>query len=102
MTGFHVEPDALTAFAERCEGYGQQMDELSTQLQQARVGRDAFGHIPEVGSRIYTAYDQHVDQCTEAAASAASGIHSIAANVAITATGYEHSDKASNVKGSGG
>lgn len=102
MTGFHVEPEALTAFAKRCEGYGQQMDALSKQLHEARVGRDAFGHIPEVGSRIYTAYDKHVDQCTESAGEAASGIHSIAANIALTATSYEHSDKASNVNGSGG
>lgn len=98
MTGFHVEPEALTAFATRCEGYGEQMDALSKQLQEARVGRDAFGHIPSVGSRIYDAYDRHVDQCVEAAGSAASAIHGIAANTALTASTYEHGEKASTIK----
>ena len=98
MTGYRVQPEALTAFAQRCENYGDSMDALSKSLIEAQVGRDAFGHIPEVGSKIYDAYDKHVEQCKQAAAAAASSIHSVGANVAITSAHYEHAEHASTVK----
>lgn len=98
MTGFIVQIDALLDFAKKCEALGDQMDTLSKSLNDATVGRDAFGHIPMVGSRIYDAYDQHVDQCKETAASSASMIHSIGANVAITAGQYQQIEEENTVK----
>ena len=62
MAQFTVHPEALHAFADRADGYGDSLDTLATQVADARVGRDAFGHIPFVGSKIYDAYDEHVDQ----------------------------------------
>lgn len=98
MAQFSVDPDALAHYAKRFEGYGSELDELLTTLSEARVGRDAFGHIPTVGSRIYSAYDDHVDKCTLATSSAASVAHSVAANLAGTAVQYLHAEESSTVK----
>jgi uncharacterized protein YukE len=98
LSKFTTDPDALVDFATRCEGYGHNMDTLVTKLQEAQVGRDAFGHIPWVGSRIYDAYDKHVAQCTQTTTAAASAVHSVSANTAITAANYLHADKGSKVK----
>lgn len=98
MTGFTVDADALVAFAERCDGYATQMDTLVQRLHDARVGRDAFGHIPSVGSRIHTAYDQHVDHATQATTDAASALHAVSTNAALTAAHYLKAEKNSTIR----
>ncbi len=92
MAGFTVDPDALTTFAQGCDDLGDSVGTLLKQLAAARVGRDSFGHIPSVGSRIYTAYDSHVEHCTDGLTEAEDALHSTAAKAALTALQYVHAD----------
>lgn len=98
MGGFTLDTDALVDFAKQCERHGGEMERLAQGLQQAHIGRDSFGHIPSVGSKIYQAYDEHVEQCEQAAVSAGSAVHSIAANVALTAATYLQAEQHSTIK----
>lgn len=63
-------PEALIAFADSTEAIGESIDDFLARLDSARVARDAFGRMPFIGERIYTAYDEHVDEtklgCTQA------------------------------------
>lgn len=93
MAQFTVHPEALHAFAKRVDGYGDELDQLAASVREARVGRDAFGHIPMVGSRIYEAYDQHVDQAETATKQAGEAVHATAQNADKTATHYESAEQ---------
>lgn len=55
-------PDALIAFADSTEALGESIDGLLAQLDGARVPEGAFGRMPSISERIYTAYDEHVDE----------------------------------------
>lgn len=67
MSHLSVDPQALSDFAARCVEYGDEIDDLSTRLEEARVSSEAFGRIPWVASRINEAYSDHVDQCSDGA-----------------------------------
>lgn len=56
------DPEALVAFADRTEAIGESVDDFVGRLLGARVARDAFGRMPGISERIYTAYDEHVDE----------------------------------------
>ncbi|MDT0202223.1 hypothetical protein [Nocardioides sp. AE5] len=58
-------PEALTAFADRAEELSESLDGHISRVEGARVGREAFGRMPFIGSRIHTAYDEHVDGTEE-------------------------------------
>jgi uncharacterized protein YukE len=94
MNDIYVVPDALVEFASRCEGYGDEMEALSRSLAEAALNRDAFGHIPGVAERIYTAYDEHVEQCQDAVQSSSTTMAGIGLNVALTADQYRQAEEA--------
>jgi hypothetical protein len=92
--GFRVEPEGLEGFARTSLARQQAFGEVQATLAEAQIGRDSFGHIPMVGSRIYTAYDEHVEACTAGVASAAEGMASIGAGVRGLVLEYTRTDEA--------
>jgi hypothetical protein len=61
--GFRVEPARLHEFAARSRRRQDAFGKLHTELAAAALDRDAFGHLPMVGGRIYEAYDEHLATC---------------------------------------
>lgn len=55
-------PEALIAFADSTESIGESIDGFLGRIDGARVDSGAFGRMPFISDRIYTAYDEHVDE----------------------------------------
>lgn len=91
----HIEPDVLEDFARssdrRCGQYGQ----VRQQITQVRVGRESFGKIPWISSKVYNAYDEHVSGCEDGLNSAYAAMSAIAGGVRKVISSYEKSEEAS-------
>ncbi len=59
------------------------------------VPRGAFGYIPEIGNRVYDAYEEFVTGCAVSLCSAAATMDYIAQAVRDTADEYRSSDESS-------
>lgn len=94
MTGFSVEPERLETFARTSDARKTDFAELRGEMHQIRVGRDSFGHIPFIGSKIYEAYDEHVAACEEAVTSAMGAMSAVASGVRAVAAAYSGGDAA--------
>ncbi len=92
LAEFYVDPPVLEQFASLSDGRKSQYDTLHTQLADAHIGSDSFGHIPMVGSRIYEAYDEHVQACTEGVQSAADSMAAIATALRGVVANYTGAD----------
>jgi hypothetical protein len=86
--GFKVEPPVLEAFAGTSDDRRAAYETLRRQMTDIRVNRDAFGHIPFLGSSIYDAYDEHVEACEEAVTSAATAMAAVAAGIRAVVIAY--------------
>jgi hypothetical protein len=81
MTEMKVDAAALEAFAKSSDRRRGEYDGVRTQADQTRVDRESFGRIPGIGSRVYSAYDEHVRACEEGISSAAEAMAAIASGV---------------------
>lgn len=89
---FEVDPPALERFAGRSADRERQFTSLRSEMDAVHLDRDAFGHIPGIGDRIYSAYQEFVDGCESATTEMASSMGWIALGVRGTAQAYEGSD----------
>src|SRR4051794_9502 len=92
----HVRVDApsLERFAVGSSDREQELTSLRGQMDAVHLGRDAFGHIPGIGAKIYGAYQEFVDGCESATTSMASAMDWLALGVRGTAQAYQGSDHA--------
>lgn len=88
MTDLYVEPEALGAFAKTSDHRRSDFDAAHGEAERIKVGRDSFGKIPGIGSRVYHAYDEHRRSCADGIASAAEAMASIAAGVRAVMLNY--------------
>ena len=95
MGEFTVDPPVLEQFANTSMDRRDGFDQLLAAMSRARVPADSFGHIPGIGSRVFTAYDQFVSGCADGIASAAEAMASIAAAVRGVVNEYMASDRSS-------
>src|SRR5919205_1181680 len=94
MDQFHVEPQYLEQFASTSMHRNQAFDTLRSQMTSVQVSRDAFGHIPGIGGRVYNAYEDFTHQTTDSLASAAESMAQIASAVRGVIVAYQNTDAA--------
>lgn len=92
--GFTVTPEVLERFAGTSDDRASDLNDLRTTMDEIRVGRDSFGHIPFLGSQIYDAYDEHVAACEELVTEAAGAMSAIASGIRAVVTEFEETDRA--------
>lgn len=86
--GFKVDPPVLESFAGTSDDRRAAYEALRQKMTDIRVNRDAFGHIPFLGSSIYDSYDEHVEACEEAVTSAATAMAAVAAGIRAVVIAY--------------
>jgi hypothetical protein len=89
-----VEPPALERFAGTSIDRQQDLGDLHGRMEAVHLPRDAFGHIPGIGSRVYEAYDEFVNGCADSLSSAGESMASIAFAVRAVVQAYLGSDQA--------
>jgi hypothetical protein len=94
MSDFKVEPQALEHFAATSVNRQYDLHDVRTRMQNVHLPRDGFGYVPGIGNRVYAAYDEFVQGCTDSVASAAESMASIAAAVRGVVVAYTTSDDA--------
>lgn len=92
--GFTVEPAVLERFAGTSDDRATDLNNLRSEMDDIRVGRDAFGHIPFLGSHVYDAYDEHVAACEELVTEAAGAMSAVASGIRAVVTEFVTSDRA--------
>ena len=92
----HVQVDApsLERFAGRSSDREQQFSSLRGEMGAVHLDRGAFGYIPGIGEKVYSAYQEFVDGCESATTSMASAMGWLARGVRGTAQAYTASDQA--------
>lgn len=93
MTGFAADPPRLRAFARSTDSRAAAMQKLRATMDDIRVGRDAFGHIPMLGSSVYDAYDEHVTACEDAVSAAADALGAVGEGLRTVGDIYEEGDR---------
>jgi hypothetical protein len=95
--GDHVQVDApaLERFAGRSSDREQDFTLLRGQMDAVHLPREAFGYIPGIGEKIYSAYTEFVDGCETATTSMASAMGWLALATRGTAQAYTASDQSS-------
>lgn len=88
------EPDVLLAFTDRAEAIAESIDRLVTRLDEARVDSGAFGRMPFIGEKIYTAYDDHVRDTKQGITEAQSAVLGAGAAVAQCAAAWLQAEAA--------
>jgi hypothetical protein len=94
MTEMQVHSGALETFARSSDNRRRDFDDVKTKAAQVRVGRESFGKIPGIGSRVYEAYDEHVRACEDGIASAAEAMAGIASGVRAVITNTDNANEA--------
>jgi hypothetical protein len=89
-----VDAAALEAFAKSSDRRRGEFDKIKAQADQTRVDREAFGKIPGIGSRVYSAYDEHTRACEDGIASAAEAMAAIASGVRAVITNTHNANEA--------
>ncbi len=89
-----IDAAALEAFAKSSDRRRGQYDQVKTQADQTRVDREAFGKIPGIGARVYSAYDEHTRACEDGIASAAEAMAAIASGVRAVITNTDNANEA--------
>ena len=99
-----VEGPALERFASRSSDRESEFVALRGRMDAVHLDRDAFGHIPGIGAKIYGAYQEFVDGCASTTTSMADAMGWLALGVRGTAQAYRSSDQgaADRVTRSGG
>lgn len=92
--GFTVAPEVLERFAGTSDDRATDLTDLRTTMDEIRVGQDAFGHIPFLGSQIYDAYDEHVAACEELVTEAAGAMSAVASGIRAVVTEFVQGDRA--------
>lgn len=92
MADFKVDPPALEQFAGTSMNRQHDFDTLHSKIQGISVPRDAFGYVPGIGGRVFDAYQEFVQGCTDSIASAAESMASIASAVRGVNYAYDTSD----------
>jgi hypothetical protein len=85
MTTIKCDPPVLITFAQKAHGLGDQLGNLLSQMNQAKVGHEAFGRIPGIGPRIAKAYDEHVDSCVHGIEQAHTALEGVSSASGTTA-----------------
>jgi uncharacterized protein YukE len=93
VNGFEVNTDALRGYGMFADGRAEALRSRLQDLDQAQIGRDAFGHIPGIGARIYDAYDQHIDNIGRALTETIGLVGQIQKSIDDCADLYEGIDK---------
>jgi 2-keto-3-deoxy-6-phosphogluconate aldolase len=88
MTDLYVEGQALGVFAKTSDHRRTDFDHAHTKANQIKVGRDSFGRIPGIGSKVHNAYNEHQQACSEGIGSAAEAMAAIAAGVRAVMLNY--------------
>jgi hypothetical protein len=88
VTDLYVEPEALGIFARTSDHRRTDFDQARRRAEQIEIGRDSFGRIPGIGSRVYNAYKEHLHGCMEGIASAAEAMAAVAAGVRSVMLNY--------------
>ena len=94
MDEVKADQPAMDRFAARSLDRRDEFDRLRARMDMVRVHREAFGYIPGVGNRVHDAYDEFVDGCADAIASAAQSMASVSAAVRGAVIEYATSDTA--------
>lgn len=102
----HLQVDApsLERFAGRSSDREQDFTTLRGQLDAIHLDRGAFGYIPGIGEKIYSAYQELVDGCESTTTSMASAMGWLALGVRGTAQAYQGTDQGAgqNITQAGG
>lgn len=93
MSDIHVEPDALEKLAAATTDRAEIMAELKNKLQAMQVPRASFGFIPGIGDRVFTAYDEFVDNLRDSLWEAKSSMNEIADTLKLVADQYRVADR---------
>jgi uncharacterized protein YukE len=88
-----VEAPALEQFASRSSDREEEFVALRGQMDAVHLDRGAFGYIPGIGSKIYSAYQEFVDGCESTTTSMATAMGWLAIGVRGTAQAYQASDQ---------
>jgi hypothetical protein len=91
-----IDTAELETFAKSSDRRRGDYDRIKAQAAQIRVDRDAFGKIPGIGARVYSAYDEHTRDCEDGIASAAEAMASIASGVRAVITNTDNANEAVN------
>ena len=89
----HVEGPALERFAGRSADREQDFTTLRGQMDAVHLDRGAFGYIPGIGEKIYSAYQEFVEGCESSTTSMASAMGWLALGTRGTAQAYGASDQ---------
>lgn len=91
--GFTVTPEVMERFAGTSDDRAGDLTDVRGRMDGIRVGRDAFGHIPFLGSQIYDAYDEHVAACEELVTEAAGAMSAVASGIRAVVTEFVEGDR---------
>jgi hypothetical protein len=89
-----VDAAALEAFAKSSDRRRGEFDRVKARADETRVDRESFGKIPGIGSRVYSAYDEHVRACEDGIASAAEAMAGIASGVRAVIVNTDQANEA--------
>jgi hypothetical protein len=89
-----IDAAELEAFAKTSDRRRGDFDRVKGRADQTRVDREAFGKIPGIGARVYSAYDEHTRACEDGIASAAEAMASIASGVRAVITNTANANEA--------
>lgn len=88
---FDVKLDGILEFAGTSDRRGDRFDEVMAALEEAKVGREAFGKMPSSGD-VYASYEERVTSTMNDLKECAEAMRDIAESVRDTADDYKNVD----------
>ncbi|WP_367130558.1 hypothetical protein [Saccharothrix sp. HUAS TT1] len=90
---FDVRLDGILEFAGTSDRRGDRFDEVTAALEEAKVGREAFGKMPSSGD-VYGSYEERMTSTMNDLKECAEAMRDIAESVRDTASDYRGVDGA--------
>jgi hypothetical protein len=92
--GFKVSKPALETFAQTSQQRAVAFGRCLAEARQLNLSPDAFGRLPVVSSRCYTAYERYVSGCEKGIGQAATAMSQIKGGINTTIADYQLADSA--------
>jgi hypothetical protein len=89
---FDVKVDAIEAFSKTSDKRGDLFEKIVTTLEEAKVGREAFGKMPSSGD-IFAQYEERVSSSIDDLKSCVEVMRDISASLADTVLDYTGVDQ---------
>jgi hypothetical protein len=86
-----IHMDALTGFQRSSDKHGESFENITRELEQARVGRESFGVMPGSGE-MFSGYEERVHSCLESAKECADAVRALGDLVAQCGEEYQRID----------